>query len=88
MTCTPAEYVRLAEDFNDLEEEFYYCGDQGERLRCIHLMEQILEQMNGGCPDRGNTPPDTQNARGYGCLPGDDCTGAELSCREQIASGL
>jgi hypothetical protein len=36
----------LQDEFNDLEEEFYFCGSRDERYRCACRMEAILAELS------------------------------------------
>lgn len=36
----------LQEEFDDLEEEFYFCGDRDERRRCASRMQAILGELS------------------------------------------
>jgi hypothetical protein len=36
----------LQEEFDDLEEEFYFCGDRDERRRCAGRMQAILGELS------------------------------------------
>jgi hypothetical protein len=35
----------LEEEFDDLEEEFFFCGDRDERCRCACRMRAILDEL-------------------------------------------
>jgi hypothetical protein len=36
----------LQDEFNDLEEEFYFCGSHDERRRCVSPMQAILAELS------------------------------------------
>jgi hypothetical protein len=36
----------LQDEFNDLEEEFYFCGSHDERRRCASRMKAILAELS------------------------------------------
>jgi hypothetical protein len=36
----------LQDEFNDLEEEFYFCGSHDERRSCASRMQAILAELS------------------------------------------
>lgn len=37
--------ISLREEYEDLEEEYWYCDNQGERQRCASRMDAIINQL-------------------------------------------
>lgn len=40
----------LQDEFNDLEEESYFCGSRGERHRCARRMQAIVAEFSTATP--------------------------------------
>lgn len=51
MTISPADALRLADEYDDLAEEYFDCDDHDERLRCWYRMRQIASVLNSDKPD-------------------------------------
>jgi hypothetical protein len=61
----PADALRLADEYDDLAEEYFDCGDHDERVRCWARMTEITSALDphgaaqfadpGLAPDQGRT---------------------------------
>jgi hypothetical protein len=52
----------LQDEFNDLEEEFCFCGSRDERRRCSSRMQAILAELSTLTPTQ-HRPHDEEPSR-------------------------
>ena len=46
MPKDPADALRLADEYDDLAEEYFDCGDHDERVRCWARMTEITSVLD------------------------------------------